>query len=262
MRRLVAGLFVALAACSNVDDTEHCIETRYGRVIDAHVSSGPELHIMTELTCFTTTEMNFPEDRDEVETIQNAQTSDPVTVSGDFGFTFEWNEEMIPEIFAEKRTERAAITEVYNAAREAYRTALNGWSINQIFSNRRVEFGDSIKAHIQRKLGGRITVNQVFARDIRAPESIETARTAAARQAQVLDSINKQFVIDSVQSYTTLMQERNRAEATRLNAQALASSPQQVEIEVAERLARICQGVTTCIIGGSVADTWRLGGGR
>ena len=113
-------------------------------------------------------------------------------------------------------------------------------------------------------VGWLVAALNVFVRDIKAPQSIEQARIAAAQQAQVLDKAQKQFTIDSVNARAQVMTAQASAEAKRLEAASYATNPALLQLEIAkanaEGLARACAGpqVTTCVIGGTTADIGML----
>jgi len=247
-----------LGACTMVDTTEHCVETKYGAVVSEHMSTGLNMTLVTTATCFSLIEQNFPS-KDEAEQIA-AQTRDPVTISGDLALVFSYDPTTVYELFVEKRSEAAAQLELRNAIREGYRNALAAWTVAEIFSERREELGDSVKAHIQRKIGDRARIHTVFLRAITIPPLIEEARINAARQAQVLSQERQQFTIDSVRAVTMLMRANVESEAKSLTAEAYRQNPKLLELEIARELAKMCNGVQTCVLGGSVADTWKLGG--
>src|SRR5687768_16888527 len=91
MRR--SGLVVAvglLAACTQVDSTEHCVETRYGKVVNPRMATGLNLTVLTSSTCFTMTEKNYPSTVGGKEMIP-AQTQDPITVEGDIAIVYKYD---------------------------------------------------------------------------------------------------------------------------------------------------------------------------
>lgn len=255
----------ALGGWTRVDSTEHCVLTRYGRVVERKMETGLNFTPFAEATCFRMTEQNFPDNAEGKELIA-AQTADPITVQGDVAITWSYDPGTIYEVFLEKRAPEAVEVEVRNAIREGYRNALNAWTVNRIFSAERPKLAEDVKRHIQAKLNNRATVHQVFVRDIQIPPQIEEARIAAARQAQVLDQAQKQFTIDSVNARAQVMKAEAEARAKRLEAEAYASNPRLLELEsakaMANGLAQACRGVQTCVIGGSVMDTWRAPGSR
>lgn len=260
---LVSLLFTMLlisGSFTRVDSTEHCVLTRYGTVIKRKMPTGLNFTPLSEPTCFRMTQRNFPEDDDGKEVIQ-ATTADPVTVEGDVAITWSYNPGSIFQVFLDKRTPDAAETEVLNAVREGYRNALNAWTVNRIFSAERARLSDDVRRQIQAKLGNRATIHQVFVRDIRIPPQIEQARIEAARQAQVLDRAQKQFTIDSVNARAQLLKAEADARAKELEARSYAANPALLQLEAAKAmssgLSQACRGVQTCVIGGSVMDTWQ-----
>jgi regulator of protease activity HflC (stomatin/prohibitin superfamily) len=102
----------------------------------------------------------------------DAQTKDPMTVQGDVAIVYAFDPATVYDVFLEKRSAASAEVQVVNAIRDGYRSAVAGWSIADISSARRANLGDSVRAHIQLKLGKLATVKQVFIRDIRVPAAI------------------------------------------------------------------------------------------
>lgn len=257
---LLVLLIMVSGSFARVDSTEHCVLTRYGTVIKRKMPTGLNFTPLSEPTCFRMTQRNFPDTEDGKEVIQ-ATTADPVTVEGDVAVTWSYNPGTIYQVFLDKRTPEAAETEVLNAVREGYRNALNAWTVNRIFSAERARLSDDVRRQIQTKLGNRATVHQVFVRDIRIPPQIEQARIEAARQAQVLDRALKQFTIDSVNARAQLLKAEADAQAKELEARSYAANPALLQLESAKAmsqgLSQACRGVQTCVIGGSVMDTWQ-----
>jgi len=259
---IIILLVLSLGSFTRVDSTEHCVLTRYGSVINRKMSTGLNFTPLSEPTCFRMTQQNFPSNPEGKEIVQ-ATTADPVTVEGDVAVTWSYSPASIYQVFLDKRTPEAAETEVLNAIREGYRNALNAWTVDRIFSAERARLADDVRRQIQSKLGDRAIIHQVFVREIRIPPAIEEARIEAARQAQVLDRAQKQFVIDSVNARAQVMQAEATARAKQLEAQAYAANPALIQLESAKAMsqgiAQACRGVTTCVIGGSVMDTWQRG---
>ena len=98
-------------------------------------------------------------------------------------------------------------------------------------------------------------------RDIKVPQQIEQARIQAAQQAQVLDKALKQFTIDSVNARAVVIAAQASSEATRLSAQSYITNPKLLELEIAKAYAdglkEACKGVQTCVIGGTIMDSWK-----
>jgi regulator of protease activity HflC (stomatin/prohibitin superfamily) len=274
MRKLFP-LLVAVAilgtGCTSVDETEHCVKTRFGKVKQERMATGFEFLGLHDATCFDMTEQNFPVNQEDAIQVE-AQTNDPITVQGELSLVYYFNPESVFEVFLAKRSEGAAEAEIYGAIREGYRNAVNAWSVEDIFSDRRAELSDSVRAHIQRKVGDLAHIKIVFVRDVKLPEKIEEARVQAARQAQILDAARKQFEIDSVNARAKVITAQADAEQVRLQATAFRSNPQLLQLEMArafaDGLASICSArnvnpetglvtetvAATCIVGGSVAD--------
>ena len=211
---ILAAMF--MAGTTTVDETDHCVLTRFGRVKQDHMTTGFHFTPLSEATCFTLTEKNFPS-TGEAETME-AQTNDPVTITGDVAVIYSFDPENVFQVFLEKRSQEASEIVIRNSIREGYRTAIAGWSVDDIFSSRRRELSDSVRAHIEYKLDGLARIHTVFVRNIRTPQAIEDARVAAVRQDQVLDSIRTQFTIDSVRSSAELLVARNAAAAAQASA--------------------------------------------
>lgn len=261
---VLLALALPLAACTQVDTTERCVLTRYGEVVQEQMATGLNWTPLTDATCFTMTDRNYPEGG--AETI-SAQTADPVTIEGDVAIVYAYDPATIYQVFLDKRTPQSAEAEILNSVREGYRTALAGWTVAQIFSSNRASLADSVRAHIQRKIGARAIIRQVFVRDIKLPQAIEQARINSARQAQVLAQARQQYEIDSVNARAKVLTAEADARTKQLLAQSYASNPRLMELEAAkafaEGLSKVCgQGVTTCIIGGSVMDSWTNPRGR
>jgi regulator of protease activity HflC (stomatin/prohibitin superfamily) len=257
---VLASLVLVLGGWTVVDSTEHCVLTRYGRVVERKMDTGLNFTPFANATCFSMTEQNFPAAADEKETME-AQTRDPVTVLGDVAIVYSYDPGTIFEVFMEKRSPDAVETEIRNSIREGYRNALSGWTVAEIFSARRPTLADSVRAHIQRKVGNRANIQQVFVRDIKIPEQIERQRIAAAEQAQILDRAQKQFVIDSVNAAAQVIKARGEAEAKQLQARSYESNPRLIELDMIKAwstgIGEACKGVTSCVLGGSVVDSWR-----
>lgn len=249
-----------LTGCTtSVDTTEHCILTRYGTVVDKQMSTGLHFTPVSSATCFKMVDHNFPDNKEGKEIVE-AQTSDPVTVTGEVAMIYSYDPQTVYDVFLEKRSPDAAEQEILNSLREGYRNAIASWTVSQIFSRQRAFLSDSVRTAVQRKIGRKAIIKQVFIRDIRAPQAIEQARIAAAQQAQMLDKQQKQFIIDSVTARTvvikakaeaeaTLANARANAEATRLNGQSYQKTPLLLKLEVAKAMAGICGQATTCILG-------------
>lgn len=244
---LAAGL---LSACTQVHQTERCIGTRYGKVVEEQMAVGMNVTIFESATCFTLTDQNYPVASGAKETM-DAQTRDPMTVQGDVAIVYAFDPGSVYTVFLEKRSEGAAEVQVINAIRDGYRSAVAGWSIADISSARRAYLGDSVKKHIQDKLGKLATVKQVFIRDIRVPAAIEESRIASTKQSLVYTQAQQQLAIDSMQARGQIIRAQATAETNRLTSLSYASNPKMLDLEIAKALSGLCGHATTCVIGAS-----------
>lgn len=251
---------------TRVDSTEHCVETKYGAVINPKMSNGWNWQVMpgVDNTCFNLVEQNFP-GGNEAEALE-AATSDPVQIAAKVRVVYQHNGGDItgPKgLYTEKRTPERAEQEVINAVRSGFNTAMKSYTVARLFSPEGVNFEADVKAQIQARLGDQTTIKQVFITDLTPPEAIQQARIAAAQQAQILDKAQKQYAIDSVNARSSIVKAEAEARRTELEARALATSPEVLKLKAAEAMARglanACGRATTCIIGGSVVDTWKFG---
>lgn len=262
MNKMRLGLSVfsigMLAACTTVDQTEYCVKTQYGKVTDQNVGNGL---VFTgtpgvDLTCFNMTDQNFPEkhDSDSVAAFaMEVQTSEPLTVSVQVSAVYAFDPATILDVYLQKRSESAAEVEVFNSIQEGTRSAFSAWSVQELFSEQRTVLSDSVKAHIQRKLGKRAVIKNIFVKGITLPRSIEEARTASAQQELILRKAQQQLTIDSTNAAAVLISARGEAEANELRARSYSSNAKLLDLEIArtwsEGLAKICGQAQTCIVG-------------
>jgi regulator of protease activity HflC (stomatin/prohibitin superfamily) len=261
--RIAPLMVLSLAACTTVDTTEHCILTRYGEVVNKQMSAGLNWTPFSKATCFKMVEHNYPGGTDKdgqplAETME-AQTSDPITVLGEVALVYAYDPNTIYQVFMEKRSPDQVEIEITNSIRAGYRAAIGKFSVSELFQHRE-QFSDSVKAAIQRQIGHRARITNLFIRSITVPKVIEDARIAAAQQAQVLDKALKQQAIAEAGAKATVATAEGDATANRLRAQSYSSNPKLLDLEIAkakaEGMAQVCSKSTTCIIGGSIADTW------
>jgi regulator of protease activity HflC (stomatin/prohibitin superfamily) len=244
-----------LGGCRTIDVTQHCIATRYGNVIDQKGDPGLASEIMKDWECFPLTDQNFP-GSDTTEKM-DVQTSDPITLTAELAMVYAYDPNTIYALFLEKRNDEAVESEILNSLRSGTRDAFSGWSVAQVFSEQRAFLADSIRAHVQRKLGKRAQLKQVYVREIRAPQTIENARVEAAKQSLRLSQARQQAQIDSVNANAQLFAAEAEARTIELKGKQYQQSPKMLDLEIARANSAMCRGVTTCVIGGSVADLWR-----
>jgi regulator of protease activity HflC (stomatin/prohibitin superfamily) len=265
-RTLVLVAAFVLSACARVDETEYCVKTRYGNVIDSALSPGLT-NVATPgvtLECFSLTDQNFPEvsgdDGASAMTMEVATGGgeQPLTINVEVSAVYSFDPTTVYNVFLAKRSERAAEVEVFNSIQEGTRAAFSAWTVNELFGPDRVTLSDSVKFHIQRKLSNRAIIKNVFVKNIKLPSQIEAARIAAAQQEQVLDKARKQFVIDSTEALGKILKAEAEAKSNALRAQSYSSNPKLLDLEIArawsDGLAKACNGASTCIIGGQALD--------
>lgn len=259
----VATAIILASACTTVDTTEHCILTRYGEVVNKQMSAGINFTPISKATCFKMVEHNYPGGNDKdgqpMAEVMDAQTSDPITVTGEVALVYAYDPVTIYQVFMEKRSPEQVEIEITNSIRSGYRAAIGKFSVAELFSNRE-RFSDSVKVAIQRQIGHRAKITNLFIRKIEVPKVIEDARIAAATQAQILDRQLKEVAIAEAKSKSVVMLAEGDAKANQLRAQSYSSNPKLLDLEIAkanaEGFAQVCKGTNTCILGGSLADIW------
>lgn len=256
----LAATFLLTGCFTVVDSSEWCVPTRYGNPTADREPNGLTLTVLSDVTCFPQTEVNYPAERGETEPFE-AQTSDPVTVTGKVRGTFTFKN--VPALFKSKREPEAAKVYAISALREAIGVATQQRSISELFGPGRATFGDSVRAIAQRKVGPDIEMGPVFVSDLHAPPAIEKARIIAAQKAQELDAARQQLQIDSTRATGVRITSDAEAYRQRQEAEALSASPDVLRLRAAEAMAKgmanVCGKATTCIVGGSVTDLWRGG---
>ncbi len=261
---LYGFLVATLTACTMVDQTEHCVGTRYGKVVENQMDNGLNATILETANCFKTTQQNYPEEAKDWHEF-SASTRDPVIIHGKIRAQYHYNE--IPKLYLEKRTEGNAEIQMVSALNDAITTAMTKFTMDELFGTRRAELTDSIKAIASRKVGMGIVYDNIFLTDLNPPEAIAAARIQTAAKETQLQAARKQLEIDSVNASAVVLAAKGKSEAARLEAQAIASSPDVLKLRAAEAMAmglsKACAGASTCIIGGNVLDKFMsIGGGK
>lgn len=258
-RTFILGALL-LTSCVSVETTEWCVETRYGNVTKKRVDPGLTGVMTVSVTCFPMIERVFPADSTEMI---EAQTGDPITILGDVAIVYKYDPATVfDSVFMKHRDDDVAQAQILNAIRAGYRDAVSKWVVSPEtrtdsrpnIVTQRSALSDSVRVNIQRKLGGRAIVVNTFVRNIKLPESIEQARTAAVQKTSLLDAAMKQLAIDSANAKGTLITANANAESKRLEAGSYSANPQLLQLEIAKQYAKLCEGTTNCVIGGSVAD--------
>lgn len=175
-----------------------------------------------------------------VEKIE-AQTSEQLNVTLDVSVVFKIDGDNAPSLFREIGSERR-IKEIYvlNAVRNGVRDAVATKSINEIFSPDRRELAGNMMEEIQIKAGETIVVEDVFVRDIQAPERVRDA---------IEQKLEREQQVAAEEFQTQIIQERARqqaeeakgiAEAQRIITEGL--SPEYLTFYYIQQLSEMPEG--------------------
>lgn len=278
MKRLsIVALLALITACERVDETEHCVATKYGNVTNKKVDPGLQVAPLTDFTCFSLTEQNYPsgtdgEGKPAKEIVDNAPTKDSTLISGDVALTWQYDPSTVFEVFTAKRSPDKVEFEIQNAVRDGFRSAVATVTIEDLLGPARASFDTVVKSAIQKKLGKIARVNKVFIRGIVLPQSLTAARERIVKQAADLrEAQNKKQIAEANaaekianakgEAESALLIAKSEAESRRLQATAYAESPKVIELEIAKAYAGLCGQATTCILGQSfLAGIPGLGG--
>ena len=195
-----------------------------------------------------------------IETIE-AQTSEQMNVMLEISMLYEIDGENAPELYDRIGTERQITSQiVLNAVRNGVRDAVATKSINEIFSPNRREVAIDMKREIQAKAGDRISVVEVFVRDVQAPPSV--------RQA-IEEKLQREQQVAAEVFQTEIIQERARqqgeeakgiAEAQRIISEGL--TPQYLAFFYIQQLTEMPEGSVVYVpTEGGIPLIRNLGGG-
>jgi len=247
---LLVVLSMGVSNFNKVDATEHCVETRWGKVINPKVENGLLSTITTDITCFTTTEMQT--EGEKVEFL----TRDSVMVGVELGLNLKYTD--VFKAFETRRSHEAVMVEVANAVRSGARDAGATIGIGDLMGAKRATLDEVFREAINSQLGDYITVVKVYPRAIIIPPAIQQIFTATIAQQAEQQKARAAFLTDSLNSLRIVITARANADATRLTAQAMAVSPAVLQFRsdsvLAAGMKEICGKASTCIIGGTVAD--------
>lgn len=260
---LIVALTMFNAACfSFVDSTEHCVETRYGTVVNPKVGSGPTSTITTSLTCFPTTQQQYPggdvtgEDA-KAETVEFL-TRDSVMLKADLAIN--WKYTNPNQAFTTRRSHEAVLSELANAVRSGARDAGATIGLPDLMGAGRAALDEKFREAINKQLSSYATVEKVYIRGVKVPKNIETLWSQTNEMAAQQASARAGFLKDSLNARRTVINAEAAARKTELETRALATSPEVLRLRMAEAMAKgmatVCAKATTCIIGGNVADDW------
>jgi len=268
LRTLVTAAALALlAACGGTRVTEqhYGIETSFGSISNPNLPQGFNWEAWgTDTHLIPLTELNYPAVDDDPqtpssETVRKAPTRDSLQVDAQVAMTWKYNPATIVEVFKSKRSQagdlQAAVNfEIANALRSGFRSAVATKTIEDLVGPQRATFDEDVKKHVQEALGPRYIVTKVFVNHIELPASIAESRQRIIAQVAELKSAQNREAIAKANASAQIEQARGDAEANRLRAASYSENKKMVDLEIAKALAGLCNGVTTCVIGGSTAD--------
>lgn len=258
---------VTLSGCfgQSIDETQLCTETRYGNVTTPIMDKGWAWLVIADATCFPATQQVYPGDTDDDgkpnAEIVSALTRDSVDLKVEFAFEHVIpREQYFDSVFKTKRSVDNFQLALVNGAREGARSAIGNARSGDAFNNRE-QFGDSLQAALQRSIGGLTHITRVYVRDMDLPAKVREAREAVFQQSLALDQALKQRRIDSVGNVTKIQNAETHFKVSEAQARVYKDNPELKDLEIkkaqAAALGNVCGRATTCIIGGSVMDTWR-----
>ena len=204
-------------------------------------------------------EQSFPASG-AIETIE-AQTSEQMNVMLEISMLYEIDGANAPALFDRIGTERQITSQiVLNAVRNGVRDAVATKSINEIFSPNRREVALDMKREIQAKAGDRISVVEVFVRDVQAPPSV--------RQA-IEEKLQREQQVAAEAFQTEIIQERARqqgeeakgiAEAQKIISEGL--TPEYLAFFYIQQLTEMPEGSVVYVpTEGGIPLIRNLGGG-
>lgn len=263
----LALVSVLLVDIESVQETEHCVRLRYGRVSQEKMPTGMNWMVGPglEATCFNLVEQNWG-GKEGVQ--MEAPTNNPLQIKATVRVVYQHNRARITGpggLFTEKRTPERAEQEVDNAIRAGFATAMKQYSVTQLFSPAGASFDQTVREQITARLGDQTIIKNVFVTDLNPPPQIAEQRVQAAQQELALKQAQDQLKIDSAQAQGRILKAEAAARETQLNAQALAASPEAIRIRVAEVTARglseaLRACTSNCFLGGDVMSRALLTG--
>ncbi len=250
--RLLSYLFLALGgvmallnAVVLIDVGEVGVKHFLGRVSPGTLAQG--VHVVNPFASIekmSIREQSFPADGG-VEAIE-AQTSEQLNVQLEVSMLFRIDGDMAPELYQRIGSERQIASRiVLNAVRNGVRDAVATKSINEIFSPNRRELANEMKTEIQAKAGDRITVLDVFVRDIQAPQRVREA---------IEEKLQREQQVAAERFQTEIIQERARqqaeeakgiAEAQRIISQGL--TPEYLTFFYIQQLSELQTGTVVYV---------------
>ena len=256
-------LIVGLSSFDKVDATEHCVKTRWGRVITPKVENGLTSTVAADLTCFPLTQQQFPGGsvRGEEAASETVEflTQDSIMMSAEIALN--WKYVNVDSAFTTRRSHDAVLSEMANAVRSGARDAGATIGLRDLMGANRAGLDEVFRKAINNQMSDYALVEKVYIRKVQIPANIQQLWTQTIAMTAEQTKARAQFLTDSLNARRTVIVAEAEARKVELETRALATSPEVLRLRTAEAMAKglgeICKGVSTCIIGGSVMDTWK-----
>jgi len=184
-------------------------------------------------------EQSFPQGGG-VESI-DAQTSEQLNVALEVSLLYQLDEANAPNLFQTIGAESVIKSQiVLNAVRNGVRDAVATKSINDIFSPNRSELASAMKEAIQLKAGDRISVLEVFVRDVQAPPLVRQAIEEKLQREQNVAAERFQTEIIQERAQQQIEEAKGIAEAQKIISEGL--TPEYLTFFYIEQLAQLPAG--------------------
>lgn len=256
-------LVIGLSSFEKVDATEHCVKTRWGRVIVPKVENGLTSTVAAELTCFPLTQQQFPGgtvtgEEAASETVEFL-TRDSIMMSAEIALN--WKYVNVDSAFVTRRAHQAVLSEMANAVRSGARDAGATIGLKDLMGANRAGLDETFRRAINNQMSDYALIEKVYIRKVQIPANIQQLWTQTIAMTAEQTKARAQFLTDSLNARRTVIVAEAEARKVELETRALATSPEVLRLRMAEAmasgLAKVCSGASTCIIGGSVMDTWK-----
>lgn len=256
-------MIVGLSSFEKVDATEHCVKTRWGKVVTPKVENGLTPTVTTVLTCFPLTQQQFPGNavRGEEAASETVEflTRDSIMMTADIALN--WKYVNVDSAFTTRRSHDAVLSEMANAVRSGARDAGATIGLKDLMGANRAGLDETFRKAINEQMSDYALIEKVYIRSVQIPPNIQQLWTQTIAMTAEQTKARAQFLTDSLNARRTVIVAEAEARKTELETRALATSPEVLRLRMAEAmaagLAKVCNGASTCIIGGSVMDTWK-----
>lgn len=268
--KLLALLALAVlgTACTSIDATDHCVETRYGKVVTPKMDAGLTTTFTTDVTCFPNTQQQFPpsvgKDNEAPAEDISFLTKDSTNVQGEI--SFEWTYTDAFQAFNEKRRHEVVLAALSNAVRSGARDAGATITLADLFGPKRDQLDQLFQQAIQAQSPKYIKVGKVFVRKLVPPGPVMAAWQAAVAQRAEQQKARDAFVADSLNARRQVLAAETEARRVELENRAMAQSPEVLRLKaslaLAEGLKGICGKASTCVVDPDAVSKFFLTQGR